>query len=59
MAAIAAARSDDGASGIEILIENSVLALPEIGVELPLAELCEGIVFDDSPDGDRPAEETR
>jgi hypothetical protein len=43
----------------EILIENSVLALPEIGVELPLAELYEGIVFDDGPDGDQPAEETR
>ena len=30
----------------DILIAGSVLALPEIGVELPLAELYEGIVFD-------------
>ena len=31
----------------DILIVGSVLALPEIGVELPLEELYEGIVFDD------------
>ena len=30
----------------EILIADSVLALPEIGVELPLAELYEGLVFE-------------
>jgi len=36
----------------EILIEDSVLALPEIGVELPLAELYEGIVFEAEQDGD-------
>ena len=41
----------------EILIENSVLALPEIGVELPLAELYEGIVFDDEPGADEPPAE--
>jgi len=39
--------------------EASPSAFPEIGVELPLAELYEGIVFDDGPDGDQPAEETR
>jgi Uma2 family endonuclease len=33
----------------EILIAESLLALPEIGVELPLAELYEGIAFDDEP----------
>jgi Uma2 family endonuclease len=41
----------------EILIADSVLALPEIGVELPLAELYEGIVFDDEPGADEPPAE--
>ena len=42
----------------EILIADSILALPEIGVEIPLAELYEGIVFDDGLDeGQPPAEE--
>jgi Uma2 family endonuclease len=40
----------------EILVADSILSLPEIGVELPLAELYEGIVFeadedDHSPEG--------
>jgi Uma2 family endonuclease len=30
----------------QILIEHSTLDLPEIGVELALAELCEGLVFE-------------
>ena len=34
----------------EILVADSVLALPEIGVELPLAELYEGIVFEAEQD---------
>jgi hypothetical protein len=34
----------------EILVAGSILALPEIGVELPLAELYEGIAFDDESD---------
>jgi Uma2 family endonuclease len=34
----------------EILAGESVLALPEIGVELPIAELYEGIAFDDEGD---------
>ena len=44
----------------EILIANSILSLPEIDVELPLAELYDGIVFeteqdvDRIPDGERP-----
>jgi Uma2 family endonuclease len=38
----------------EILIADSILALPEIGVEIPLAELYEGIVFDNGPDEDQP-----
>src|SRR5271166_3126172 len=42
----------------EILIEDSVLALPEIGVELPLAELYEGIVFEAEQDGDSAPEGT-
>ncbi len=41
----------------EILIADSALALPEIGVELPLAELYEGIVFDDGQDEDQPPAE--
>jgi Uma2 family endonuclease len=36
----------------EILIADSILALPEIGVELPLAELYEGIAFETEQDGD-------
>ena len=44
----------------DILIADSVLSLPEIDVELPLAELYDGIVFDTEqdvdriPDGERP-----
>jgi Uma2 family endonuclease len=34
----------------DILIAGSVLALPEIGVELPLAELYEGLAFEDEPE---------
>jgi Uma2 family endonuclease len=40
----------------EILIADSVLALPEIGVELPLAELYEGIVFEAKQDADETSE---
>ena len=40
----------------EILIANSILSLPEIGVELPLAELYEGIVFETEQDPDRTAD---
>ena len=38
----------------EILVANSILALPEIGVSFPLAELYEGIVFEVEQDGDEP-----
>jgi Uma2 family endonuclease len=38
----------------EILIEDSILALPEIGLELPLAELYEGLVVEADLDADRP-----
>jgi Uma2 family endonuclease len=34
----------------EILIADSILSLPEIGFELPLAELYEGIVFEAEQD---------
>ena len=34
----------------EILIADSILSLPEIGVEMPLAELYEGIVFEAEQD---------
>src|SRR5208283_2195326 len=36
----------------EILIADSILALPEIGVELPLAELYEGVVFEANQNSD-------
>jgi Uma2 family endonuclease len=36
----------------EILIADSVLSLPEIDVELPLAELYDGIVFETEQDAD-------
>jgi Uma2 family endonuclease len=36
----------------EILVAGSVLSLPEIGVELALAELYEGIVFEAEQDAD-------
>jgi hypothetical protein len=45
------ARVGDG-SKHEILAAGSVLALPEIGIELPLAELYEGIAFDDEAGGE-------
>ena len=42
----------------EILVADSILALPEIGVELPLAELYAGIVFEaDSDVHQAPADE--
>ena len=37
----------------EILVADSILALPEIGVSLPLAELYEGLVFEAEQDGDQ------
>jgi Uma2 family endonuclease len=37
----------------EILIADSVLSLPEIDVELPLAELYDGIVFEMEQEADR------
>jgi Uma2 family endonuclease len=40
----------------EILIADSKLSLPEIGVELPLAELYEGILFETEQDADRTAD---
>jgi Uma2 family endonuclease len=40
----------------EILIADSMLSLPEIGVSLPLAELYEGIVFETERDADRTAD---
>ena len=40
----------------EILIADSILALPEIGVELPLAELYDGIVFEANQNSDETSE---
>ncbi len=43
----------------DILPEGAVLAMPEIGVEVPLAELYEGLVFEPRDDADdRPPGET-
>ena len=38
----------------DILIADSMLFLPEIGVELPLAELYEGIVFEEEQEAGPP-----
>jgi Uma2 family endonuclease len=38
----------------EILVAGSILSLPEIGVELPLAELYEGIGFDAHDESGQP-----
>ena len=43
--AVVYARSGDAWTH-EILVADSILALPEIGVDLPLAELYEGIAFE-------------
>ena len=40
----------------EILVADSILALPEIEVELPLADLYEGIVFEEQDQPDQPPE---
>ena len=39
----------------DILIADSMLFLPEIGVELPLAELYEGIAFEEEREADPPS----
>ena len=39
----------------EILVADAILSLPEIGVELPLAELYEGLAFEASPPSDADA----
>ncbi len=36
----------------DILIADSLLVLSEVGVELPLAELYEGVVFGEEPVSD-------
>jgi Uma2 family endonuclease len=46
------ARAGDGWSH-DILIAGSILALPEVGAELPLAELYEGLAFAPEEDFDR------
>jgi Uma2 family endonuclease len=53
--AVVYARSRDAWTH-EILVADSILALPEIGVELPLAELYEGIVFEAQDQSDQPPE---
>ncbi len=40
----------------EILVADCILTLPEIGVEFPLAELYEGIVFEGQDQSDQPPE---
>ena len=46
------ARAGDGWTH-DILVSDSKLALPEVGVELPLVELYEGLVFATEEDVDR------
>ena len=53
--AVVYARSGDAWTH-EILVADSILALPEIEVELPLAELYEGIVFEAQDQSDQPPE---
>ena len=53
--AVVYARSGDAWTH-EILVADSILALPEIGVELHLAELYEGIVFEAQDQSDQPTE---
>jgi len=43
----------------EILVANSLLVLPEIGVSLPLAEFYEGIVFEAEQESDQPPSASR
>jgi Uma2 family endonuclease len=38
---------------LEILVADTILAMPEIGVSLPLAELYEGLVFEEQEDTDQ------
>jgi hypothetical protein len=38
---------------VQTLTADGVLALPEVGVELPVSELCEGVEFDDILDMER------
>ena len=40
----------------EILVADATLSLPEVGVELPLAELYEGLVFEPEDDADQTPE---
>lgn len=49
--AIVFSRSESGWKG-EVLADEAVLALPEIGLELPLAELYEGLDFTGSEAGE-------
>ncbi len=51
--AVVHARSGDAWTH-EILVADLLLALPEIGVDLPLAELYEGIVFEAQDQSDQP-----
>jgi len=50
-------RAEDGWSAL-ILKDDDILAMPEIGLEIPLAEFYEGLAFEDHPaednDNDRP-----
>ena len=50
-------RAQDGWS-VLVLKDDDILAMPEIGLEIPLAEFYEGLAFEDHPaednDKDRP-----
>ncbi len=48
----------DGDWRVDVLLDDAILSMPEIGVEAPLAEFYEGLVFDVQDDADEiPASE--
>lgn len=44
----------DGQWNVQVLLDESILAMPEIGVDIPLAEFYEGIVFEVQDASDEP-----
>jgi hypothetical protein len=50
-------RAADGWN-VLVLRESDVLALPEIGLAIPLAEFYEGLTFEDQPNEDNDSDQT-
>jgi Uma2 family endonuclease len=44
----------DGEWNVNVLLNDAILAMPEIGVDVPLVEFYEGLVFDVQEDSDQP-----